>query len=263
MRNGNAFFHAIAAALAGSSFLLSIPAAASAPIGTAEPTHKLVRSAAGRPADRGAARTRDHSQLVESEALTVRRAAAAKGDSRTAAAALEEAWIYDADVELFDDYDGDGYYTYIRVSFDADSIYANHYVYARLFLTLDGVNWDEYHVTEDILIEGSSPFDDYEVETELVTGFPSGYYDALIELYDADFGHYLGEFGPAESSAFSLLPLEDIDRDVVEPVVVISNEGGGGAVDPYSLLTLGLIAACAGVARRRMRQRPNTACALV
>lgn len=214
---------------------------------------KLVRSAAGHASDRAELPIRDRSGLVESEVTTVERMRSAdKGDSTTAAAVFEEAWVYDANVDLFDDFDGDGYFTYLRVSFDADSIYADHYLYARLFLTLDGVNWDEYHVTDDFLVQGTTAFDVYEVETELVAGFQTGLYDVLIELYDADFGHFLGEFGPAQSSAFSLLPLEDIDNDVTQTTVVISSESGGGVSGVFSLAILGLLSVLAG-RRRRIR----------
>ena len=239
----------------------------------ASPTPKTVRSSGGRASERGEAANRDRATFVESETFATRRAARiaradiGKGDSATAAAVLEEAWFYDAGVELFDDLDGDGFFTFLRVGFDADSIYASHWVYARLFVTLDGEIWDEYHITDDFLIEGTSPHDAYEVETELLAGFEPGLYDVLIELYDADFGYFLAEFGPFQSSAFSLLPLEDIDRDV-PPVVVVSHEhGGGGATGPASLLALALLCGLSPVLRRRAprraAQRRNTDSAVV
>ena len=213
---------------------------------------RTTRSADGFEVMRGEAPFRDRSTFVETTTTQRERAGASeKSDSRVAAVALEEAWIYDASVELFDDFDGDGYFQFIRVKFDADSIYADHYVYARLFITIDGVTWDEYHVTDDFLIDGTSPFDDYEVETELVAGFETGLYDVLIELYDADLGHFLAEFGPADSSAFSLLPLEDADHDFVNTVVVISEEhGGGGSTSPWVLIGLGLLIPALRAARR-------------
>ncbi len=168
------------------------------------------------------------------------------------------AWFYDASTELFNDYDGDGYYHYLRVRFDVDSYFDEHWVYARLFISDDGQLWDEYHVTGDFVVNGTSPLDDFEVETELVSGFPPGQYDILIELYDADFGDFLAEFGPADSSAFSLLPLEDIYYD--EPAVVVTvNEGYGGG-GSASVLFAALLAACllartapAGYPRRLQR----------
>ncbi len=214
----------------------------------------VVRSASGRVAERGDAATRDRSQFIESETISTERLPnVGKGDSTTAAALLlDEAWIYDASVEYFDDYDADGYYSFLRVTFDADSMYAEHWVYARLFLTIDGVRWEEYHVTGDFLIEGTSAFDAFEVETELVSGFAPGLYDVLIELYDADFGYFLGEYGPVQSSAFSLLPLEDIEYDTPPVVVVTHEHGGGGALGVPALLGLFALGAFARRKRRRL-----------
>ncbi len=238
-------------AIAASGALLAYADFAGAQSAVSASEDKTVRSSGGRPGDRGEAPLRSRADFVESEAITVERSRrGGKSDSGTAAVVLEEAWIYDANVELFDDFDGDGYFTYLRVTFDADSIYAEHWVYARLFVTIDGVNWDEYHITNDFLIEGSSDFDDYEVETELVAGFEPGLYDALIELYDADLGHFLGEFGPLQSSAFSLLPLEAIDYDTVQPAVVITTESGGGGATGLATV-LGLLSLALFAARRR------------
>ena len=231
---------------------LAVPQSSAAQA-TDDAGEKTVRSAGGR----AGASPRERSSFVERETFATERprrnTANGKGDSTTAAAVIEEAWIYDADIELFDDYDSDGYYTFLRVTFDTDSIYAEHWVYARLFVTIDGVTWDEYHITDDFLVEGTSPFDDYEVETELLTGFPAGLYDVLIEIYDADLGHFLGEFGPVQSSAFSLVPLEDVDRDYVEPVVVVTTEhGGGGATGLPALAGLSILV---GLSRRLRRRR--------
>ncbi len=265
MKASTTFAHSLLSALAATGLLLAQSSAVSAQSAAADGTAKIVRSSAGRPAERGDAPIRDRASFLESEVQTVERPSRSiKSDSATASAVIEEAWIYDAYIDLFDDLDGDGYYTYLRVSFDADSIYAQHWVYARLFLTVDGVNWDEYHITNDFLIEGTSDLDDYEVETELVAGFPPGFYDALIELYDADFGHFLGEFGPAQSSAFSLLPLEDIDNDIVEPAIVVTTEhGGGGAAGLATLIGLGSFAALARRNRRRTTQSRKSSSAVV
>jgi MYXO-CTERM domain-containing protein len=106
--------------------------------------------------------------------------------------------------------------------------------------------------TDDFSVEGSDPDDDYEVETELVSGYSTGLYDVLIELYDADTGELVDEFGPNESSEFSLLPLEDSGRDglvVANPPVVIVDESGGGAVT-----WVGLAGLLGALALRRRRQ---------
>jgi hypothetical protein len=225
----------------------------SAALAASDEEPRVTRSADGFERDRAEAELRDSAQLVDS--ITVPGRLSPEATSELATVSSSEAWIYDATVSLFNDFDGDGYHHYIRVRFDADSLFDSHYVYARLYLSEDGEYWEEYHVTGDILIEGSSPFDDFEVETELVSGFPPGLYDVLIELYDADFGDYLDEFGPAQSSALSLLPLEDRSFDHAPPVIVVTEEhGGGGSAD--WLLVAALLAGVIGMrAAREPRAR--------
>ena len=162
-----------------------------------------------------------------------------------------EIWIYDAATEIFLDLDGDGYYRYLRVRFDADTFYEEAYVYAKLFLSGDGQQWELFFETDDFAINGSSPVDDYEVETELVTGYPSGLYDVLIELYDADYGLLVDEFGPFQSSDFSLLPLEDLDHDSPVPVAVSISHGHGGGGAMSWLLLGGLLLGLWGVRHSR------------
>jgi hypothetical protein len=149
------------------------------------------------------------------------------------ASASPDHYIYEADVELFDDFDADGFYRFLSVRIDADSIRDSAWVYAELYLSPDGNTWEHYHSTSDFWIGGGTADDEFFVETELVSGYPSGYYDLLIELYDADFGTFSDEFGPFQSDGMSLLPVEDAGRDP-EPVVVVV-DGGGGA---FALLWL-------------------------
>jgi hypothetical protein len=121
---------------------------------------------------------------------------------------------------LFADFDRDGYYYGIDLLFDVDTIYLAADVYA--------------------------------VETELVSGYPTGSYDILIELFDAYDDAYLASFGPEDTSELAYLPLEDSTRDVAStgaPQVVV-NSGGGGSLS--WLLLLGLLAV-------RMTFRPHAA----
>jgi MYXO-CTERM domain-containing protein len=169
---------------------------------------------------------------------------------RTAAVSAGDSWIYDATTTAFVDRDNDGYYRYLRVRLDADTIYTYSYVYAEIYISADGNAWEHLYSTKDFAVWGTDPDDDYEVETELVSGYSTGLYDVLIELYDADTGLFLDEFGPDESPDFSLLPLEDSSRDgsLAQPPDSHS-DGGGGAV---SWLTLpGLLGAL--LLRRRRR----------
>src|SRR5690606_4055102 len=148
----------------------------------------------------------------------------------------------------------DGYYRYLRVTFDVDSYFYGAWVYAALYLSRDGVVWELLHETDDFRVDGETPDDAYEVETELVTGYPPGDYDLLIEIYDADTGVFQDELGPADTSAFALLPLEDRVSDTPASVIVVHEEGGGGATSLGALLLL-----CAGAMLRRLAGQPGGA----
>ncbi|MEL6869700.1 MAG: choice-of-anchor H family protein [Pseudomonadota bacterium] len=187
---------------------------------------------------------------------------AGKGEARTRksrSAASEsinqDFWIFDADAQIFDDFDGDGFFTRIEVTFDADTIYDGANVFAVLYLSLEGGDWIEYGETNVFDIFGASGNDSYFYDTDLISGFPTGYYDVLIELYDDFDGRLVAEFGPAESARLFDLPLESVNNDSVgDPVIVISNEGGGGAGGALSIVALALL-----FTRRLVRKRLRVA----
>ncbi len=243
------------ASLAAASFVLaSNVGAAQTAAGTEE---RVTRSAAGPSADHAADELRDPTsfELVrrKPDEITVKpRIAAGKGAQNLRA--YGDSWIYDATTDIFADRDSDGYFSYLRVQFDADTIYTEAYVYAEIYVSADGTSWEHLYSTQDFPIWGSDPDDDYEVETELVSGYSTGLYDVLIELYDADTGELVDEYGPNESPLFSVLPLEDTERDglVVSPpppVYFDDDNGGGGAVSWLGLA--GLLGALALRRRRR------------
>lgn len=161
---------------------------------------------------------------------------------RTMNAAANDFWIYDVDVILFGDDDNDGFFFGVDLLFDADTIWSSADVYAVLYLSLEGGPWNEYAITDDFRIFSASADDEYVIVTELQSGYPTGDYDLLIELFDADSGEFLTDFGPESSSALSFLPLEDFNRDapVFDPPVTVSRRsGGGGAAGLWTLLLLG------------------------
>jgi len=164
-------------------------------------------------------------------------------------------WIYDADVQLFNDDDNDGYFYGVDLLFDADTIYSEADVYAVLYLSLEGGPWNEYAVTEDFTIFGSSGSDEYVLVTELMSGYPTGDYDLLIELFDTFDGAFVASYGPDDTSGLGFLPLEDFNRDApVTEVVIIESHGGGGSLDGWLLsilLLLLLISASRKIWRRR------------
>ncbi|MES9833937.1 MAG: choice-of-anchor H family protein [Candidatus Thiodiazotropha sp. DIVDIV] len=140
--------------------------------------------------------------------------------------------IFDAQTVISRDDDDDGYYHRLSVTFDADVSSGRAWVYARLYLSLEGGPWNHYYTTETFPIDADSTHDDYEVVTRLLDGYPSGYYDVLIELYDADDELWVSEYGPYDDQDLAVLPLEDSYRD---------DDGhyhGGGGVMGFGLVLL-------------------------
>jgi MYXO-CTERM domain-containing protein len=241
--------------LVASSFLTANLAAAQGTAGTEE---RVTRSAAGPVGDHAVDELRDPTSFKvmrrEPVEITVkpRRAVGNDKGSDALKATYGDSWVYDATTDIFSDRDRDGYHSYLRVRFDADTIHTYSYVYAEIYVSADGTAWELLYATQDFDIWGSDPDDDYEVETELISGYSTGLYDVLIELYDADTGELVDEFGPNESPEFSLLPLEDSGRDgapVPPPGYDYDDhDGGGGAVS-----WLGLAGLLGALALRRRR----------
>ncbi len=110
--------------------------------------------------------------------------------------------IYQADVQLLGDLDGDGYHHRLAVIFDVDVSYDDATVYAKIYLSREGEPWSQVFTTDLFQIYGDEVADTYEVETELLEGYPPGYYAVLVEIYSLDHAymvasevldhHYLG-----------------------------------------------------------------------
>lgn len=169
-------------------------------------------------------------------------------------------WFYSADIELFADDDRDGFYHGIDLLFDADTVFISAEVYAVVYLSLEGGPWIEYAETENFTIFGATSTDDYVIVTELLSGYPTGSYDVLIELFDAFDNSFVADLGPESTSELSFLPLEDAERDLPftsSPPIAVSR-GGGGAADFVTLAVFTLLATTAlAIRSRRPRQRPQ------
>jgi hypothetical protein len=122
--------------------------------------------------------------------------------------------FFDAGSTLLADRDGDGFHSEFRIRFDADVISGEAIVYARLYLRRVGdQDWLLYHETDDFSIFGDDGDDDYFVTTKLDDGWPTGDYDVLIDLYESGFSGIVATFGPLDSGALGLLPLEETGLD--------------------------------------------------
>lgn len=125
--------------------------------------------------------------------------------------------IFDSRISIWGDDDADGFYRSFSVTFDVDNYGPGEWVYARLFISLEGGPWNEYAVTDDFYIEGLAADDNYIIDTDLLTGYPTGFYDVLIEVYAARDGAFLTLSGPGEDLDLSVLALEDSERDRYDP----------------------------------------------
>lgn len=120
-------------------------------------------------------------------------------------------YIHDAAVLLFDDEDGDGNYSKLRVDFDVDASYDDYFdVYAELFIRRIGdAQWTHYYTTDVFEIHYDYSSDEYSVTTRLNTGFPPGNYEVLIDLFEYGYSDIVDTLGPFDDYDLTNLPLED------------------------------------------------------
>lgn len=120
-------------------------------------------------------------------------------------------YIQDGAVYLYDDLDGDGYYSKLRVDFDVDSPYSDYFdVYAELFIRRVGdAEWTHYYTTDVFEIYSDYSSDEYSVTTRLNTGFPPGNYEVLIDLFEYGYSGVVDTLSPYNDYDLTNLPLED------------------------------------------------------
>lgn len=126
---------------------------------------------------------------------------------------LPQVTVHSSQVDLVWDQDYDGYFQQFVVAFDADVPAGQNEVFAKLYLSFEGGPWNYVYTTRSFRLDGSSSSDEYRIETVLDEGYPTGYYDVLMEFYDAESGEYLTSYGPNEDLGLYAVPLEDQGRD--------------------------------------------------
>ena len=121
--------------------------------------------------------------------------------------------IFNVTTDLISDFDYDNFYHRFSITIDADTAYNNAAVYAKLYLSYEGGPWNYYASSDTYIIYQESALDAIVIETELADGFPAGYYDIRIELYDADYNQWILTYGPYDDRSIRSLPLEDSFND--------------------------------------------------
>jgi len=151
--------------------------------------------------------------------------------------------LYDTTTDLISDDDFDGFYHRFSITIDADTLFDHATVYADLYLSYEGGPWIYYASTQDYDIHSDSYNDAFTIETELADGYPTGYYDVQIKLYDSITDDYLLSYDNLDDSSLYAIPLEDSHRDQgdayyapIETEIIISH--GAGSINFLTLSSL-------------------------
>jgi hypothetical protein len=162
--------------------------------------------------------------------------------------------IYDADVQLLADLDGDGYHHALNVYFDVDASYDNATVYVKLYLSQNGGPWSHYYTTDLFEIYADDYSDAYEVTTELVEGYSPDYYDILIEVFSLDHADMVTSLILDPYYLDKVVLLEDLgwdQRDEYYYEEEFYYYGGGGSFSMlFLLLILQVVIAARGVSTK-------------
>ena len=146
--------------------------------------------------------------------------------------------------QLISDIDEDGYYQTFSVTFDADILSPfdsdEALVYADLYLSQNGGPWVLYFSTDNFLITGEDTEDEFEVITQLDSGYDPDHYDVLIDLYEVGYDEVVATYSSNDSNALYALPLEsrDYDPEYVEVEIHEEHSGEGSWVLLSGLLAL-------------------------
>jgi len=162
--------------------------------------------------------------------------------------------IYGASSFLEDDIDGDGFYKTFGVVFDVD-VYnpngnENSVIYAELYISTNGGNWEHYYTTDDFLIQGSNEEDQFEVITTFAQGYTGAYYDILIDIYEVGYSEIVATYSADDDNALYALPLESAENDTVYVDEVIVVHGGGS----HSIMFL-LFIFCIAIFKRALKTK--------
>ncbi|MDH5353052.1 MAG: choice-of-anchor H family protein [Gammaproteobacteria bacterium] len=161
--------------------------------------------------------------------------------SRTANRYDQYFTIYQGDVDLLSDLDRDGFHHALNVSFDVDVDYDGATVYAKLYLSREGGPWIQYHTTGLFNIFENNASDTYEVTTELIDGYFTGYYAVLVEIYSLNHAGMVASEILDHHNLGKDVMLEDLGRDEVlyyEEVEVTTVTYGVGSFSLFIWLLL-------------------------
>lgn len=170
----------------------------------------------------------------------------------------EGAWLNDIGTLLYSDFDGDGYFSGLSLSIDADSDYSSYDVYAVITISgaLDGSAsylTEQLHTTLPFTVYGRSATDEYRVDIDLVRNYTADIYDLQVLLVDAHDNRVLDSVDAFDFRNLSSLPLESADNqsfDAPSSVppqnapnddIVVTEYTGSSGVTFFALLMMAVL----------------------
>ncbi len=165
-------------------------------------------------------------------------------------------WLYDISIGLNSDYDSDGHYSDFSITLDFDTSVAASFVYAVLYVSSENGPWNEYAVSGNFTINGADSNDAYTIYATLDSGYPTGYYDHYVELYDAYTHEFILSVGPQDYHYFHDLPFESAIHDNYAygfSSTISLNFTGTGSTGPFSIALLALLSGWRAVKSRQGR----------
>lgn len=127
-------------------------------------------------------------------------------------------------MNLFGDDDHDGFYYSFNLTAEITNQSFDRNLYAILYSRDSTNDWYKEHTTTTVQVNLNETVE-FSIDGTWNTGYPTDYYDFLVEIVDADTGEVLVDFGP-EYQVLSQKALESSDWDNSMDVIVGSSSGG-------------------------------------
>lgn len=109
----------------------------------------------------------------------------------TASHVTNPVYLGDANINLYDDYDYDGYHSGFELFLDLDTLEVSTPVFVDIFIQRPG-ELPIWITTSDVTyLHGTSYTDELYFDVFLDVGFEPGYYTVIVDVYDAEIDHLL------------------------------------------------------------------------
>ena len=124
----------------------------------------------------------------------------------------DDTWINEIGTLLYSDQDGDGYFSSLSLSIDADSRFTQIEVYLIVDIIDETGRVENLHTTYPFYVYGRSFTDEYRIDIDLLQNFFPGVYDLEIFLVDAFRDRIIDQVDARDFKNLRSLPLESEDN---------------------------------------------------